>query len=79
MNERKRFGRQKHFVKFNVSYLTGKSNLKSKQGRIKVKSIGGICPGGSPLRNPQIIKNVKFTVVLSYLKTNSLQYSLAYF
>ena len=44
MNERIRFGRQKYFVKLNVSDLTAKSNLESQQGRIKEENIGGICP-----------------------------------
>ena len=64
-----------YFVKFNISYLPAKTNH---QGHIEEKSIGGICPGAlfKKLTNCQ---NIKIRAALSYLKTNSTQYSLAYF
>ena len=45
MNEGIGFSRQKMLCKFNIGYLTTKSNPRTQQGGIKEESIGGICLG----------------------------------
>ena len=59
MNDRVRFGRQRHFVKFNISYLTAKSNLGMQQGRSEKNAFETFAPRNPTFKIPTIAKKQK--------------------